>query len=162
MWSMRQLRQNILLHFFVLNLLCLFLSVSEVTPGISRWLLCVIERGYTLQFRHRPPSFNGMVQCLALPQNAPVLRQEVCSLLEKGAIEKIPPSELESGFYSHYFVVPKKDEGLRLILDLRPINWVSIQDDNAETDPGTNLPRGLVCICGFKGHVLSHAFSLHD
>ncbi|XDV15183.1 hypothetical protein PO909_015313 [Leuciscus waleckii] len=50
------------------------------------------------------------------------MRQEVLSLLEKGAIERVPPSEQESGFYSRYFVVPKKDGGLRPILDLRPIN----------------------------------------
>ncbi len=26
----------------------------------------------------------------------------------------------------------------------------SVQDGNAETDPGANSPRGLVCICGFQ------------
>ncbi len=44
------------------------------------------------------------------------------NLLEKGAIETVPPSERESGFYSRYFVIPKRDGGLRPILDLRPIN----------------------------------------
>ncbi len=34
----------------------------------------------------------------------------------------IPVSELESSFYSRYFVVAKRDGGLRSILDLRPIN----------------------------------------
>ncbi len=82
----------------------------------------MIKRGYTLQFRRRPPRFNGVVQSLTLPRNAQVLRQEVCNLLEKGAIEKVPPSERESGFYSRYFVIPKRDGGLCPILDLRPIN----------------------------------------
>ncbi len=66
--------------------------------------------------------FNGVVQSLTLPQNAQALRQEIGCLLEKGAVELVPPSELESGFYSRYFVVPKRDGGLRPILDLRPIN----------------------------------------
>ncbi len=35
----------------------------------------------------------------------------------------------------------------------------SVQDVNAETDPGTNSPRGLVCVRGFKGRVLSHSDS---
>ncbi len=68
------------------------------------------------------PRFNGVVQSLTLPRNALFLRQEVCNLLGKGAIEKVPQSELECGFYSRYFVVPKRDGGLRPILDLRPIN----------------------------------------
>ncbi len=62
------------------------------------------------------------MQSLTLPRNAQVLRQEVRNLLEKGAIEKVPPNEQESGFYSCYFVIPKRDGGLRPILDLRPIN----------------------------------------
>ncbi len=89
--------------------LCEFMSAWEVIPGISRWLLGVIERGFTLQFRRRPPRFNGVVQCLTLPWNAQVLRREVCCVLEKRAVEQVPPSELESGFYSRYFVVPKRD-----------------------------------------------------
>ncbi len=69
-----------------------------------------------------PPLFNGVVQSLTLPRNAQVLRQEVCFLLKKGAVERVPPSELETGFYSRYFVVPKRDWGIRPILYLRPIN----------------------------------------
>ncbi len=82
----------------------------------------MIEWGYTLQFRRRPPRFNGVVQSLTSPRNAQALRQEIGCLLEKGAVERVPPNELESGFYSRYFVVPKRDGGLRPILDLRPIN----------------------------------------
>ncbi len=99
-----------------------FISAWKVIPGISRWLLNVIERGYTLQFRRRPPRFNGVVQSLTSPRNAQALRQEIGCLLEKGAVERVPPHELESWFYSRYFVVPKRDGGLRPILDLRPIN----------------------------------------
>ncbi len=48
--------------------------------------------------------------------------QEVVTLLRKEAIEMVPPHERESGFYSWYFIVPKKDGGLRPILDLRQLN----------------------------------------
>ncbi len=103
--------------------LCQFLSAWD---NYSENLKLVTRRdrawGYAPQFRCRPPCFNGVVQSLTLPRNALVLRQELCNLLEKGAIERIPASELESSFYSRYFVVAKRDGGLRSILDLRPIN----------------------------------------
>ncbi len=102
--------------------LCQFMSARKVILGISRWLLSVVEWGYTLQFRRRPPRFNGVVQSLTLPRNAQALRQEIGCLLEKGAVERVSPCKLESGFYSRYFVVPKRDGELRPILDLRSIN----------------------------------------
>ncbi len=34
----------------------------------------------------------------------------------------VPPLNRESGFYSRYFIVPKKDGGLRPILDLQLLN----------------------------------------
>ncbi|KAI5085722.1 zonadhesin isoform X2, partial [Silurus meridionalis] len=45
-----------------------------------------------------------------------VLEQEVRTLLVKEAIEVVPPLVQESGFYSPYFVVPKKDAGQYVIL----------------------------------------------
>ncbi len=50
------------------------------------------------------------------------MEQEVKALLRKEAIEVVPPHERESGFYSRYFIVPKKDGGLRPIIDLRQLN----------------------------------------
>ncbi len=138
---------------------CQFMSAWKVIPGISRWLLGVIERGYALQFR--PPRFNGVVQSLTSPRNAQALRQEIGCLLEKGAVERVPPNELESGFYSRYFVVPKKDGGAlpnsRSQTHQQSALQTSVQDDNTETDPGENSPRGLVCVRGYEGCVLSHS-----
>ncbi len=54
---------------------------------------------------------------------ASVLQQELSSLLQKGAIEEVPQSEVERGFFSRYFLVPKRDGGLRPILDLRRLNF---------------------------------------
>jgi hypothetical protein len=51
-----------------------------------------------------------------------VLLEEVNQLLKKRAIEPVP-QELESdGFYSTFFLVPKKPKGLRPILNLKPLN----------------------------------------
>ena len=56
------------------------------------------------------------------PGKALALRQEINVLLEKGAITTVDRQTQEGGFYSTYFVIPKKDGGLRPILDLRPLN----------------------------------------
>ncbi len=53
---------------------------------------------------------------------ASVLHQELSSLLLKGAIEEVPQSDLEQGFFSRYFLVSKRDGGLQPILDLRRLN----------------------------------------
>src|SRR5512146_2334697 len=71
--------------------------------------------------RNGPPS-HGCVFTWVNPLSALVLREEIAALLAKGAIEPVPPAEMESGFYSPYFIVPKKSGGSRPILDLRVLN----------------------------------------
>ncbi len=92
-------------------------------PRPSRWLLRTIRLGYAIQFARRPPKFRGIRFTSVLSKDAPVLRAEVAVLLAKDAIEPVPPAEMKSGFYSPYFIVPKKGGGLRPILDLRVLNW---------------------------------------
>ncbi len=94
----------------------------QAIPGVSEWVMGIIKRGYSLQFARRPPRFSGVVSTSVQGENARVLRSEVMTLLEKGAIEMVPPALSESGFYSRYFLVPKKDGGLRPIIDLRRLN----------------------------------------
>ncbi len=140
-----------------------FMSAWKVIPGISRWLLSVIEWGYTLQFRRRPPRFNGMVQSLTSPRNAQALRQEIGCLLEKGAVERVPPNELESVFLQPLLRGTQEGWGAppnsRSQTHQQSALQTSVQDDNAETDPGANSPRGLVCVRGFEGRVHSHSDS---
>ncbi len=83
---------------------------------------CTVERGFRIQFGSPPPRFNGVVSTLVDPGQALILGREVDTLLRKEAIEKVPPHERESGFDSWYLIVPKKDGGLRPILDLRQLN----------------------------------------
>ncbi|KAL0161520.1 hypothetical protein M9458_045245, partial [Cirrhinus mrigala] len=94
----------------------------QAIPGVSDWVMGIIKRGYSLQFARRPPRFSGVVPTVVMSRDAHVLRSEVLILLEKGAIEVVHPAQSESGFYSRYFLVPKKDGGLRPILDLRHLN----------------------------------------
>ncbi len=43
-------------------------------------------------------------------------------MLAKGTVETVPLVDSESGFYSRYSLIPKKDGGFRPILDLSPLN----------------------------------------
>ncbi len=71
------------------------------------------ERGYTLQFAQKTPWFSGVVSTSVQCSNAHVLHAEVMSLLVKGAMDAVSPAQSESGFYRRYFLVSKKDGGLR-------------------------------------------------
>ncbi|KAI2651994.1 Transposon Ty3-G Gag-Pol polyprotein [Labeo rohita] len=98
------------------------LAAWKLLPNVSAWVLHTVERGYRIQFGAPPPLFNGVSPTLVGPEQGLVMEQEVATLLRKEAIEVVPPHERESGFYSRYFIVPKKDGGLRPILDLRLLN----------------------------------------
>ncbi len=66
--------------------------------------------GYAIQFARRPPKFRGVHFTSVKAVDAHVL------------IEPVPPADMRSGFYSPYFIVPKKSGGLRPVLDLRVLN----------------------------------------
>ncbi|KAK7929150.1 hypothetical protein WMY93_005545 [Mugilogobius chulae] len=55
------------------------------------------------------------------PQQFQVLASEISTLLTKKAIREVKCDQ-RTGFYSRYFLIPKKDGGLRPILDLRSLN----------------------------------------
>lgn len=88
-----------------------YLGAWSCLPNISAWALRTVELGYRLQFSFPPPKFNGVVWTVVGPEQVRVMEQEVQSLLVKEAIERVPLPDRESGFYSRYFIVPKKDGG---------------------------------------------------
>ncbi|XP_067284189.1 uncharacterized protein [Pseudorasbora parva] len=115
------------------------------------WVLRTIEKGYRIQFRSQPPKFNQVLHTVVSSEQALVLEKEVQTLLRKEAIERVPPHSRESRFYSRYFIVPKKDGGLRPILDLRQLK----DDAHTETDCVSDQIRGLFCHNRPKRCVLS-------
>ncbi len=103
-----------------------FLHEWERLPGVSLWVLRTIRSGYTpgLHPDYTPPRFDGVhLTVVNSASKASVLQQELSSLLQKGAIEEVPQLDVERGFFSRYFLVPKRDGGLRPILDLRRFNF---------------------------------------
>lgn len=73
------------------------------------WILNTVMRGYHLQFGRCPPAFRSVVPSVAQGEQTITLREELARLLAKEAVRVVPPSEAENGFYSRYFLVPKKD-----------------------------------------------------
>lgn len=45
-----------------------------------------------------------------------------CKLFAKGAVEVVSLAKSKSGFYSHYFLIPKQNVGLRPVLHFRYLN----------------------------------------
>ncbi len=77
-------------------------------------------------------------------------------------MEQVSASRRVGCFVQPLFGVPKREGELRPILSRthQQSAWqASVQDVNAKADPGANSPRGLVCVHGFKGRVLSHSDS---
>ncbi len=72
--------------------------------------------------RFSSPKYRGIHFTTVRAADAPILQAEIAVLLAKDAIEPVPPADMRSGFYSPYFIVPKKGGGLRPILDLRVLN----------------------------------------
>ncbi len=91
--------------------LVLFLGAWLALPNPSRWLRHTIRLGYAIQFARRPPKYRGVHFTSVKAVDAPILRAEIAVLLAKDAIEQVPPADMRSGFYSPYFIVPKKSGG---------------------------------------------------
>ena len=84
---------------------------EAVTP--DPWVVRTLSKGYRLQFRRRPPPFNGVkMTVVGDPLRSQALSQEIKELLRKGAIESVPGAARLRGFYSFYFLIPKKDGSL--------------------------------------------------
>ncbi|KAL0159545.1 hypothetical protein M9458_043270, partial [Cirrhinus mrigala] len=103
-----------------------YLAAWKLLPNVSAWVLHTVEKGYSIQFGAPPPPFEGVFPTVVGPKQALVMEQEVETLLRKEAIEVVPPHDRESGFYSWYFIVPKKDFSWYFIVPKKDFSWYFI------------------------------------
>ncbi|KAI2653826.1 Gag-Pol polyprotein [Labeo rohita] len=85
------------------------LEAWKLRPDISPWVVRTVEKGYRIQFAYRPPRFSGVVSTSVKPERAHLLTQELQTLLDKGAIERVPLPDRETGYYSRYFLIQSGD-----------------------------------------------------
>jgi len=102
------------LRFFVREWECM---------GADAWTLDVLSQGYAPKFSgQRPPlTSTWKVYESSTPSRAASLQTIVEELLRKEAIEEVTHKS-SLGFYSHLFLVPKKNGQLRPVINLRPLN----------------------------------------
>ncbi len=78
--------------------------------------LCDSVRPASSQVQGHPPHSSEGSRC-------PWLVRGISVLLAKDVMVPVPPADMKAGFFSPYFIVPKKSGGLRPILGLRILNW---------------------------------------
>ena len=96
------------------------------------WVLSVVRNGYTLELTRVPPP-SGIRRTQAR-LGSKVLSEEVATLCTKYAVVPVPPDQAGAGYYSTYFLVPKKDGSQRPILNLKQFNhWIVKRHFKMET-----------------------------
>lgn len=87
---------------------------------VDKYNLEIIFTGYSIHFASLPSANPRSPSLFTGHSHENLLWQEKDSLLLQGAIELVPVQQRGKGFYSGYFLVPKKDGSWKPILDLRP------------------------------------------
>ena len=83
---------------------------SEHNPGLSTGI-------YGNSHSDTPPQVD-----VASSEEQSSLEEEVRSMINKGAVVELPKLEQGKGFFSSMFLVPKKGEGSRPVINLKHLN----------------------------------------
>ena len=108
------------------NHTCIAGRLSLFTPNWQiitkdQWVLNCVQ-GYTLDLVDQPHQTHPPV-VLKFPQSeTKTLNIEVEKMIAKQAVSQVPKEEANKGFKSQLFAVPKKDGGMRPIINLKALN----------------------------------------
>lgn len=85
-------------------------------------MLEIICTGYVISFTSLPLTLLPSLSLFRGSSHEALLKQEIDHLLYLGAIERVLDAFWGRGVYSKYFLIQKRTEGWRPILDLRKLN----------------------------------------
>ena len=103
-----------------------FLSNWEVITQ-DQWILQAAQ-GVEIEFLDTPHQCCKPHPPYLSQEDMALVREETAVMLKKGAIQKLPPQEAQRGFYSNIFLVPKKDNKVRPVINLKALNqFVEVQ-----------------------------------
>ena len=107
-------------HHLIAGRLSLFTPNWKIITK-DQWVLNTIQ-GYTIDLVCQPHQPYPPIE-LKFPQaETEDLTQEVQKMLAKQAVSQIPKEQANKGFKSQLFSVPKKDGGMRPIINLKGLN----------------------------------------
>ena len=93
----------------------------------DQWILRTVQ-GFHIPFREEPRQMRLPQPYHYSKEQMKLLREEVVSLLGKGAVEVVDPTLSAGGFYSTLFLVPKTEGRMRPVINLKALNfWVQPQ-----------------------------------
>ena len=92
---------------------------SKVTQ--DQWVLNTVQ-GYRIEFLTNPTQSSRPRAGASSSSEQSLINEEIEKLLAKGAVTELPPEEADQGFYSSLFLVPKKDGGMRPVINLKSLN----------------------------------------
>ena len=118
-----------------------------------QWVISTIRDGLKLEFLEIS-LFSRIKEIVVNAQNQNILQLGVKrNILEKGAIEPVPFQDSQRGFYSTFFLVPKKSGKLRPV-----INWLGARKTGLSPpywpfQGGTSVvvPYCSCCLCLYFG-----------
>jgi ribonuclease HI len=98
----------------------------------DKWAIQIVSQGYYIPFKKFPQLTLAVKRTILPQQQHPVLLDEIAQMLQKNAVELVDPAT--PGFYSTFFLVPKKDGGQRPVLNLKGLNkFVQIKTFKMQT-----------------------------
>ena len=86
----------------------------------NQWILDTAT-GFRIEFLQTPTPVTCPRAGVCSSQEQSLI-DEITKMLSKGAIIKLPPEEASKGFYSSLFLVPKKDRGMKPVINLKSLN----------------------------------------